>query len=88
MRWPRPKNARPRTHLELDVIGKKMLIVEEVAVLRNQSYAAICLAGYNAQGYLPNWHRLSDTLANIEPATLERAAHYTWAFMQTLDAAL
>jgi hypothetical protein len=71
---------------ELDVIGKEMLIVEEVAVLRNRGYSAICLAGYNAQGYLPNWHRVSDTLANIEPATLERAAHYTWAFMQTLDA--
>ena len=71
---------------ELDVIGKEMLIVEEVAVLHNERYPAICLAGYNAQGYLPNWHRVSDTLENIEPATLERAAHYTWAFMQTLDA--
>ncbi len=77
-----------QAHPELDVIGKEMLIVEEVAVLRNQGYAAICLAGYNAQGYLPNWHRVSDTLENIEPATLERAAHYTWAFMQTLDAVM
>lgn len=76
-----------QAHPELDVIGKPMLIVEEVAVLRNEGYPAICLAGYNAQGYLPNWHRLSDNLENIEPATLERAAHYTWAFMQTLDAA-
>lgn len=70
----------------LKVIGKPMLILEEVANLRRRNHRAICIAGYNEQGYLPNWHRVSDRLENIEPATLERAACFTWALMQEIDA--
>lgn len=70
---------------ELGVVGKEMLMVEEVANLRHWGYNALCLAGYDEKGFLPNWHRLSDTLENIEPATLSRAARYTWALMHELD---
>ncbi len=69
----------------LGVTGRPMLILEEVANLRRRGYKALCLAGYNAQGFLPNWHRLSDRLENIEPATLERAAQFTWALAQEVD---
>ena len=62
-----------------------MLILEEVANLRRRGYKAICIAGYDEKGFLPNWHRLSDNLDNIEPETLGRAARYTWALMQELD---
>jgi hypothetical protein len=72
-------------HPELAVTGKDMLILEEVSNLRFYNYNAICIAGYNAQGYLPNWHRVSDTLENIEPETLSRAAQYTWTLMNTID---
>jgi hypothetical protein len=77
-----------RKHPELRVIGKDMLIVEEVANLRNRDYKAICLAGYDENGWLPNWHRLSDNLSNIEPDTLSRAAQYTWALVQEVDSLL
>ncbi len=70
---------------QLGVIGKDMLILEEVANLRRRGYQAVCIAGYNKDGFLPNWHRLSDNLANIEPETLERAARYTWALVQEVD---
>lgn len=70
---------------DLAVLGKDMLIVEEVANLRNQGYQAICLAGYSEKGYLPNWHRLSDTLENIEPETLNRANRFTMALLQEID---
>lgn len=73
-------------HPELGVTGKDMLILEEVANLRHRDYRAICLAGYDEAGFLPNWHRLSDTLENIEPDTLERAARFTWALIQEIDA--
>ncbi|MCI0396363.1 MAG: M28 family metallopeptidase [Chloroflexi bacterium] len=72
-------------HPQLNVIGKEMLILEEVANLRHHGYKAICLAGFGDDGYLANWHRLSDNLDNIEPETLERAARYTWALMQEVD---
>jgi len=75
-----------RQHPELGVVGKDMLIVEEVANLRRRGYQAICVAGYDEKGFLPNWHRLSDNLSNIEPDTLGRAARYTWALMQDIDA--
>jgi hypothetical protein len=74
-----------RKHPELAVIGKDMLILEEVANLRHHGYKAICIAGYDEGGWLPNWHRLSDNLENIEPETLSRAARYTWALLQEID---
>lgn len=77
------RTARERP--ELGVVGKEMLIIEEVANLRRGGYKAICLAGYDEKGKLPNWHRLSDRLENIEPDTLSRAAFYLWEFMQTID---
>ena len=72
-------------HPKLGVKGKDMVIVEEVANLSRRGYKALCLAGYNEKGILPNWHRLSDKLENIEAETLSRAAHYTWALMQKID---
>ena len=74
-----------RQNPELGVVGKDMLIVEEVANLRRRDYKAICLAGYDEKGFLPNWHRLSDNLENIEPDTLSRAARYTWELVQKID---
>jgi hypothetical protein len=50
-----------------------------------REYQAVCIAGYNSQGFLPNWHRLSDNLENIEPEPLERVANYTWALAQEVD---
>ena len=70
---------------QLGVKGKNMVILEEVANLWNRGYKAICIAGYNEKGVLPNWHRLSDNLANIEPDTLSRAACYTWELMHEID---
>jgi hypothetical protein len=72
-------------NLELGFTGRQMTMLEEVATLRKHGYQAICLAGYDENGMLANWHRLSDTLENIEPDTLSRAACYTWKLMQEID---
>lgn len=74
-----------RKHPELGVRGKEMLMLEEVSNLRHWERQAICIAGYDAGGWLPNWHRLSDNLTHIEPDTLSRAARYTWALLQEID---
>jgi hypothetical protein len=75
-----------RKHAELAVEGKDMIILEEIANLRRRGYKAICIAGYDENGILPNWHRTSDSLENIEPDTLSRAARYTWALIHEIDA--
>jgi len=49
--------------------GKAMTMLEEVATLRKHGYQALCLAGYDENGILPNWHRLSDRLENIQPGS-------------------
>lgn len=72
-------------HPDLAVTGRDMIMAEEVANLRNKGYRAICLAGYNAKGYLPNWHRLSDNLENIDPCALSRANEFTLAFLHEID---
>ncbi|MCS7010353.1 MAG: M28 family metallopeptidase [Anaerolineales bacterium] len=74
-----------RVHPSLGVIGRPMLILEEVSTLRNYGYSALCLMGYNQQGYLPHWHRLSDTMENIEPEMLKRTALFVWELLQTID---
>jgi hypothetical protein len=75
-----------RQNTDLRVTGKPMTIVEEAAPLVRRGYEAICIAGYDASGALPNWHRLTDTLENIQPDTLGRAARYVSALVSALDA--
>lgn len=79
------QTARKNPHL--NVMGRNMVIIEEIANLRKRNYKAICIAGYSAEGVLPNWHRLSDNLSNIEPDTLSRAASYIWELIQEIDLA-
>ena len=73
-------------HPELVVTGKDVVILEEVANLCNHGYQAICLTSYDQKGNLANWHRLSDNLEHIQPDTLSRAASFTWALVQEIDA--
>ncbi|MEW5828857.1 MAG: M28 family peptidase [Chloroflexota bacterium] len=70
---------------DLNVVGQDMLILEEVATLRMLGYEALCLMGYDENGYLPHWHRLSDNYDNLEPDTLQRAARFTWELMKRID---
>lgn len=71
-------------HPGLNIAGRDMLITEEVAPLVREGYHALCIAGYDQEGHLPNWHRLTDKLDRIESGTLSRAARYTWAVMQEI----
>jgi hypothetical protein len=74
-----------KDHPELGFSAKSMTMLEEVATLRKHGYQALCLAGYDDNGMLANWHRLSDRLENIQPEVLGRAAGFTWAMMQEID---
>lgn len=72
-------------HPELNITGRDMLILEEIATLRHAGHNGLCIMGYDEQGYLPLWHRLTDRLENLEPAVLQRAAYFTWELIQTTD---
>jgi hypothetical protein len=72
-------------HPDWGVTGRELVINEEVAALRRRGFRGICLVGLDEEGWLPNWHRLSDTSANIEPEPLEKAATFAWAMIQELD---
>ncbi len=72
-------------HPELAVTGKAMTVIDEVANLRQAGYKALLVSSYDEKGTLPNWHRLSDTLSNIEPETLSRAARYVWELIQEVN---
>ncbi|MBN2387755.1 MAG: M28 family peptidase [Anaerolineales bacterium] len=75
-----------RRHPEYELTGRDMLVFEEIGLLRQAGHEALCLMGHDARGNLVNWHRTSDTLENLEPGTLERAAGFTLALLKTIDA--
>ncbi len=72
-------------HPELGVSGREIVILEEVMTLRRRGFRGICLVGLDETGWLTNWHRYSDNAANIQPKSLEQAAHFAWAMIQDID---
>jgi hypothetical protein len=74
-----------RRYPALDVVGREMLTLDEVSNLRDHGYKALLITVYGEDGWLPHWHRLSDTLENIDPSTMQCAAYYAWALLHELD---
>ncbi len=74
-----------RQYPELRVYGRALTIVEEVGALRSRGYRALCLAGVGPDGWLANWHQRTDTLENIEPIGLEKAARFALGMLQVMD---
>jgi hypothetical protein len=72
-------------HPELSVSGRDVVILEEVATLRRRDYKGICLVGLETDGFAANWHQQTDTVQNIDPDSLERAARFAWAVIQHID---
>jgi hypothetical protein len=65
--------------------GHQTPTVEEQAVISRYGYDGVVLAGLDSEGYLPNWHRLSDHAGNINADTLTQAAAYAWGIITELD---
>ncbi|MGC9358533.1 MAG: M28 family metallopeptidase, partial [Anaerolineae bacterium] len=74
-----------RAHPEIPISGREMVIGEEVGALRKRGYRGVCLVGYGEDGWLANWHQPTDTVANVNPAGLEKAARFAWAMIEHLD---
>jgi hypothetical protein len=75
-------DARP----DLGMMGKLMLTMDEVAILRDRELRAVALMAYDrVTGLIPHWRQSSDTIHAIDPKTVERAAHTIWTAVQVLD---
>lgn len=78
----RVADARP----DLGLMGKPMLSVDELAILRDRDLRAVALMGYDRQtGLIPHWRQVSDTIHAVDPTTVERAAHACWTAVQIVD---
>ncbi|EFO81737.1 hypothetical protein OSCT_0409 [Oscillochloris trichoides DG-6] len=73
-------------HPSFRVSGKKVTMLDETAAVRRRGYKGICLVGLEVDGWPANWHRDTDAIGNLQPEALERAARFTLATLQTLDA--
>lgn len=72
----------------LGLMGKRMLSMDEAAILDDRDLRMVTLMGYDrATGLTPNWRQSGDTIHEIDPATLERAAETVWAIATVVDQA-
>jgi hypothetical protein len=78
-------NETAKAHPHLHVSGQAMVMMEEIGTLRGQGYRGICIAGVGADGWLANWHQVSDTVENIVPSGVERAARFVLAMLRERD---
>lgn len=75
-----------QTRPDLGMMGKQMLTLDEVAILRDRDLHAAALMAYDrVTGSIPHWRQISDTVHEVDPATLERAAYACWTTVQLVD---
>jgi hypothetical protein len=75
-----------QTRPDLGLMGKPLLTVDEVSILRDRGLHTAALMGYDrVTGLIPHWRQNSDTIHEIAPDTLMRAAHTCWAALKQVD---
>jgi hypothetical protein len=47
---------------------------------------SLAIINFRKDGVLPNWHRPTDTVENVDPDVLDRTERFVWALLQHLDA--
>ena len=74
--------ARP----DLGLMGKSLLTLDELALLRDRDLHAVALMAYDrVTGLIPNWRQNSDTIHAIDPQTVSRAAQALWTAAEVMD---
>lgn len=71
---------------DLGLMGKSILTLDEVAILRDRDLRAVALTGYDrVTGLVPHWRQNSDTIHEINPVTITRAAETLVTLVQMVD---
>jgi Peptidase family M28 len=73
-------------HPELDAHGFRFSgAFTEGAVGAKYGFRVLTLVGHRRDGILPEWHRFSDVVANVDPAAVERTEAFTWELLHEID---
>jgi hypothetical protein len=62
-------------------------LFSEHAPLAAAGCRSMSLVNFRPDGVLPNWHRPTDTVDNIDPDVLDRTERFVWSLLGHLDAA-
>jgi hypothetical protein len=57
----------------------------EGAIGAKHGFRVFTLVGYRRDGLLPEWHRPTDVVANVEPDVVERTETFLWELLQEID---
>lgn len=68
-------------------VGAYHLLPTDAEVAMQRGYRALSLMALDADGHLPNWHWLNDTISDIQPETLDTALALLVRLVHALDAA-
>jgi hypothetical protein len=57
----------------------------EGAIGSQHGFRVLTLVGHRRDGVLPEWHRPTDVMENVDPDTVERTELFLWELLQELD---
>jgi hypothetical protein len=57
----------------------------EGAIGAKHGFRVLTLVGHRRDGVLPEWHRPTDVMENVDPETVQRTELFLWELLQELD---
>lgn len=57
----------------------------ELSIGVKEGFPSLGFIGLRPDGGLPEWHRLTDTVANIDPDAVQRAETFVWELLREID---
>jgi len=73
-------------HPELDAYAHHFKgAYTEGAIGAKHGFRVLTLVGHRQDGVLPEWHRPTDVMENVDPETVQRTKEFLWELLQELD---
>jgi len=73
-------------HPELDAYAHRFKgAYTEGAIGGKYGFRVLTLVGHRRDGKLPEWHRPTDVVENVDPGTVERTEAFLWELLQEID---
>jgi hypothetical protein len=57
----------------------------EGVIGRKHGFRVLTLVGHRPDGVLPEWHRPTDVVDNVDPKTVERTEAFVWTLLKEID---